>query len=293
MFSGATPYHDFAFIDNCSIMLAAVENPATLHVYCFEKSNVYFAGAFELPPTRDEFVYIELHFDGGPSASVAGAGSVDGSPYSLISTPDILSITFGIIESMTFGPDEVTGFTMITSPRLMLDKLKQKTAAIPRARMRDELRILAWKDWGPSCTRWLPQQLDYLNWQPSMQGGRFAFIAPANRPEDEEAEDDHDHLGSPHRKQVIRLYDFRGGAIFQNIKKGAKDGIQLSPTLIPKSAIFEEDIRSCLPFHLVESEPLSMPVSGVMIDEGRLVCTRVGHHVIMPRLYLYFMIPLG
>lgn len=251
-----------------------MENPATLHVYHFENSKVYFTGAFELPPTKAEFTYLELHFDGGPSASIAGPGSVDGTPYSLAPHPEILSVTFGVVEARAdLGESEVSGFTMIACPKLMLDKLKSKMADIPQDQMRDELRVLRWKDWGPGCTRWLPQQLDYLSWQPCMQGGRLALVIPAS--ESEEVQNNNNTPFLSHRKQVIRVYDFREDVIQRNLEKGLKDGLQLSSIVIPKRSMFEEDVISCLPYHFVESELLPIPVSGVMIDEGRMVCTRV------------------
>lgn len=251
-----------------------MENTATLQIYRFEDSKVYLTGAFELPPTKAEFTYLELHFDGGPSASVAGAGSIDGTPYSLAPRPEVLSITFGVVGARPGeGENEVSGFTMIACPELMLDKLSSKRGDIPEDQMSDELRVLRWKDWGPECTRWLPQQLDYLSWQPCMQGGRLALVTPVS-----ETGGDQNNNNTPflsQRKQVIRIYDFREDVIVRNFEEGLKDGLQLSPFVIPKRFMFEEDIVSGLPYHVVESEPLPIPVSGVMIDEGRMVCTRV------------------
>ncbi|GJJ14999.1 hypothetical protein Clacol_009270 [Clathrus columnatus] len=273
--SDVAPYDDFAFIDSCSVMLAVMENPVALQVYCFKKPKVYFAGAFLLPSTKDDFTYLELHFDGGPSASIAGPRSVDGTPYSLPPVPDILAITFGVAEArVNITESDVSGFTMVMSPRLMLDKLERNTANIPKVKMRDQLRVLPWKDWGAECTRWIPERLDSLNWQPSMQAGRYAVVVKVSE-NDAEGQDNDDAPSLLLRKQAIHIYDFRTGTIHQNIRKGLKNGIQVLPTLATERAIFEENVFSCLPYHCVQSEPLPTLVSGVMIDEGRLVCTKI------------------
>ncbi|KAF8591366.1 hypothetical protein K439DRAFT_1627078 [Ramaria rubella] len=262
-------FDDFAFIDTSSVILAVLDHPVVLQVWCFHTSHAYFAGSFAMPVTTTKNGYLELHFDGGPSPSPAGATTLDGTPFTLAPIPEIIAMTFGVIDT---DPDlqetEVAIFAMVMQPSLMLKALeKQYRDEVREPSQFAGRRSLEWEAWGPQCTRWIPQDTNHLHWEPFSVGGRFAIVTPSKASEVLE------QPGST-EPQVIRLYDFRPDMVSRYKDQFPDDTFCIEPSIIPKDTMFQADIVSSLPYHVTTSKDLTQRVSGVMMDECRLVCTK-------------------
>ncbi|KIJ36926.1 hypothetical protein M422DRAFT_33977 [Sphaerobolus stellatus SS14] len=266
-------FDDFAFVDSTTIMLTVLANPVTLQIWRFDEPTdepkLSPVGIFAMPKPALNHAYLEMHFDGGPSASPGGPRTLDGTPYALAPVPKILSISFTVLETdAELQESEAENFTMVMQPSLMLKVLAKKQN--PLQRHADH--ILEWGQWGPQCTRWIPQTISSLNWEPCSVGGRFVLVAPAWRDEP----DDEEGLHFIDLPQVIRLYDFRPEIVrrYKGQELGKNETLVMEQTVISKDNTFEEDVYSSLPYHLATSRELPYQVSGVMIDEGHLVCTK-------------------
>jgi len=243
----------------------------TLEIWHFENSKAYLTGSFEMPLTTTPNAYLEMHFDGGPTASVGGQRTGDGTPYSLAPETDILSVTFGVVD-IDERPEEthVASFTMVMRPSSMLKKLGEKINSPARHQTNGagEPPALTWQEWGPWCTRWIPQEMENLNWEPSAAGGRFVVVTPSRDAKDPEVLTD---------GQVIRIFDFRHDIVSRYGRlpsKSLSEEFNIGWSRIPKVTMFVEDIVSSLPYHVVESTRLPYRMSGIMMDEGRLICTK-------------------
>lgn len=272
-------FDDFAFIDTCSIVLAVIGEPVTLQVWRFDGSRVFYVGSFALPLTASGIAYLQMHFDGGPSASLAGARTLDDTPYALSPVPQLMSVTLRVIEpDLDMQEAEVATFSMIMRLSLMFKALAQLRDP-PKDVSRDlsggeplpdeciSSRTLEWKEWGPQSTRWLREEPDHRKWEPCLVGGRFATVTN-NGPDP----GDMMYLFLP-LPQVIRVYDFRPYIVSRYMQSYPED-VCTTTSVILKSTMFQEDIHSMLPYHLATSKELAQTMSGVMIDEGRLVCTK-------------------
>ncbi|KAF8524314.1 hypothetical protein BU17DRAFT_84911 [Hysterangium stoloniferum] len=260
-------YEDFAFIDKTSAMLAVFDNIVTLEIWRFGGSESCFTGGFEMPLTTTLNAYLDMRFDGGATGSAGGARTGDGTPYSLAPETDILSVTFGVIDiDEVLERTHVASFTMVMRPSLMLKKLAESIISFTGDPTNEtgEPLALQWREWGPWCTRWICQEMENVNWEPSAAGGRFVVVARSRA------------AGDPD-DQVIRIFDFRRGVVSRCGRlpsESPSEEFHSGESCIAKDTMFVEDISSSLPYHVVESTRLPYMMSGIMIDEGRLICTK-------------------
>ena len=279
-------------------MLVVSEDPVALQVWCFDESHFFFVGRFALPLTAKTGCYHVMQFCGNPSSSLAGAKTLDGTPFALSPVSDVLGIEFGVsslVEGDVRHPQRTQAFfTMIMRPSLMFDALRARSvdhlaSETLKRRSGDRLEVwgslercldvfngciasdyifhktLEWQEWGPQCTRWLPHKPPDIIWQPSLAGGRFAFVTagPSEIPE-----------SGLRPLDVIRLYDFRPEIVTRYTHTFPQD-ICSETSVIPKGALFQEDVISTLPYHIATSKEQYLALSGAMIDEGRLVVPNV------------------
>ncbi|KAF8478322.1 hypothetical protein JB92DRAFT_3047361 [Gautieria morchelliformis] len=266
---------DFAFIDTRSLILAVNGSHAVLQVWCFENCASFPMGRFALPRITQGHEYLDMHFDGGPPPSLADAKTLDGTPFALAPVSKVLAFSFLATQEVI---DQIeANYTMVMLTSLMFDALGMRPCdGVKVLRRHAGGRVpheyltsrppLEWEAWGPQCTRWFPTYNQLLR-QPCMIGGRFALIDFETSSETVEPAN---LLSSP---QVIRLYDFRP-EIVSRYKQDFPQDICTDSTVISRGTMFEKDVVSKLPFHAVTLKELPDQVSAVMIDEGRLICTK-------------------
>ncbi|KAF8516474.1 hypothetical protein JB92DRAFT_3114108 [Gautieria morchelliformis] len=249
----ASGFADFAFIDTG--LWVQVNTPANfLEVWRFEASKSFFVGSFGFPILKPWQSYFDIHFDGGPSGSLVPASAWDRAPFSLSPISNVLGISF---KTISMNHLRYLGhFTVVMQPQLMLEALEKRPP---------ETNI-EWEAWGPQCTRWIPMNNDHFKAEPCVAGGRFAVVTPA------------DLLGTAEpanpAPQVVRLYDFMPERVARYARKFPQETCT-APSVIPKGAVFESDVITTLPYHVVASKELPQRVSAVMIDEGQLVFVKV------------------
>jgi len=262
-------YDDFTFIDSSMVMLTVLDRPVTLQIWRFGDDTASRVGTFEMPATTLDTAYFAMHFDGGSTASVGRPKSLDGTPFALEPTPRTIALSFSLIETDTELEElEAATYTMMMQPSLMIDAVKKAQNPLQRFSGHG----LEWKKWGPQCTRWIAQDGDNLNWDPSSAGGRLVTITPGWP-----AEAPPEGLDITTLPQVIQLYDFRPEIIrrYMNEEMGPNEELVVGETVVHKSGIFLEDVISSLPYHVVTSGELPFRVSGAMLDEGHIIGTQV------------------
>jgi hypothetical protein len=272
---------DFAFVDTRSVILAVKGLPGVLQVWCFDEGDTLLMGSFALPRIAQGRQYVSMQFDGGPPpSSLADAKTLDGTPFAPAPVSKVLAFTFEVM-----GRFIRAEHTMVMLISLMLDVLgmrpcdgvkllrRHSEGCVPNEYLTG--RTLEWEEWGPQCTRWLPFTRNHLLHHPFMAGGRFTFIAFERS---SEAVEPINLLPSPH---TIRLYDFRPEIVSRYMQHFPQD-ICTESTVISRGTMFEEDVISTLPFHMVALKKLPHQVAAVMIDEGRLICIKVNTNLSWP-----------
>ena len=178
---------------------------------------------------------------------------------------------------------------MVMRPSLMLDNLEIRTSdhGGPPRRFCPPVRpnfrrVFEWEDWGPQCTRWIPQATRYDIWEQHLVGGLLAVVSAVGPYESNKLD-----YTSP---KTIRLYDFRPGVVARHTQNSPW-GICTDASVIPMEDNFFLDVYSALPFHFVNSKELPHDVTGVLIDGSRLICRMVNatHYLQSQHIHIYFI----
>ena len=114
---------------------------------------------------------------------------------------------------------------------------------------------ISWADWGPQCTRLLPQNYNREAGEQHLIGGHFVMLECNEAPHD---------IQSAQLSFVFRLYDFRPEIVARYAQSFPQE-VCTDTTLVPEGNSLDENVFSNLPFHVVTSKEL--PRS-----------TKFGHH---------------
>ena len=266
MYAKEYSFEDFIFLDTRSVMLAVNGATVTLQIWCFDKALVFHVGSFGLPPVIEYTAYNNMQFGGGPLPSVPQC--LDGSPF--VPTPEtkVLAVSFGAVETDTY--DTLESYTIVMRLSYMFDALGM-LACSHKLFLCDQCipvgtgKALEWDAWGPECTRWISHGRQILKGKPCLVGGRLAINSYSDI-----------SLPGPATSlfPVIRVYDFRPEIVARCAQSHPQE-VYTHDTIMPSDNIFQEDIISTLPYHVATSKILDHEMSGLMMDQGQLVCLKV------------------
>ena len=236
--------------------------PLEIQLWYFDKLDVHHVCNFALSEPTWEFS--DMRFDGGPQLSLAGARTLDGTPFALSPLSDIVGISMeGAPQSPSDYTDASSLFTMIIRPGLMFDILGMRPNDGDESFKRfldssGSMRSISWADWGPQCTRYLPHHHGLYTGDQHIIGGHFLML---------------EYLRN--NSFFVHIYDFRPEIVARYAQSFPQD-VCTETTLFPGGRALCENISSTLPFHVAASKELFREGSRFTIDDGRIIfCNQV------------------